>query len=75
MGLRSRLIVLERRTGDRLRVREVVVDVPSFPPGPDAEPGSPVRIVLRDPHGRTRIVGSLREFYELTVIRDGEFKA
>lgn len=49
-----------------------IVDVPSFPPGPDAPEGSPIRIALRDSKGNIRIIGTLREYYRLTAIKTSE---
>jgi hypothetical protein len=67
MPLKTRLLALERHARRRLISPKVIIDVDSFEPGPDAPPGSPVPIVLRDRQGRTRVLGSLREFYDVTV--------
>ena len=74
MGLRSRIVALECRVGDQ-RQRTVLVQVPSFPPGPNADPKRPVRIVIQDPQGNQRVLSGYREFYAITVRDPGSEEA
>ena len=66
MALRTRIAALEHRAGDRRTDPPVVVDVPYFEPGPDAGAAAPVRIIVRDPRGDQRVLGSLHQCYEAT---------
>ena len=72
MALKSRLAAVARKLKIEPQ-RTVVVDVPYFEPGPDARPDDPVRILVRNPRGEQRLLGSLREFYRVTTVRpEGE---
>jgi hypothetical protein len=70
--IRGRLRAVQRRMGGIDPEPIPVADVPSFPPGPDAPEGSGFRVLLRDPKGNCRIIGSIREFYRLTAIKTPE---
>jgi hypothetical protein len=67
MALRARLAAVERKLKPDNEPRVLFTEVPYFEPGPDAEPGPGFRIGVRDPQGRERIFGSLREYYTATA--------
>ena len=67
MALRSRLKAVERKLVPA-PVRTVVIAVPFFTPGPDADLTGPIRIVVKDPDGNRRGLSGLREYYDITVM-------
>jgi hypothetical protein len=67
MALRTRFISLNRRLPRQREPEHRVTCVPCFKPGSDVEPGGHVLIIVRDPQGRQRSFGSLREYYTATT--------
>jgi hypothetical protein len=69
MSMGARLRKLEQRLRECLPQQTVVVvAVNSFKPGPHADRDGPMAIIVRDPNRRCRVLGSLRDFYDATVM-------